>query len=141
MLSRIKELADLQADFAFETTMASRSFAPFLKLCREDGYSIHVLYIWLHSADLAVARVRQRIEEGGHYIPEKTIRERYEKGLLNLFELYIPVSDYWAVFDNSGTALRCVSEADYRSKTSIYIPDVWMNILTKGGLNESTDIQ
>ena len=85
MLTRIRELAEKRQDFAFESTMASRSFAPFLRACKTMGYEIHLVYIWLKSPDLAVARVAQRVESGGHFVEEKTIRNRYSHGLRNFF--------------------------------------------------------
>jgi predicted ABC-type ATPase len=101
MLERIRQLAKVQADFAFETTLASRSFAPWLARLRRNGYHVHVLFLWLESEDLAVNRVAARVRLGGHDVPEGTVRRRYQRGLRNLFNLYVPLIDSWQVFDNS----------------------------------------
>ena len=101
MLERIRQLAKVQADFAFETTLASRSFAPWLARLKRNGYHVHVLFLWLESADLAVNRVAARVRLGGHDVPEGTVRRRYQRGLRNLFGLYLPLADSWQVFDNS----------------------------------------
>ena len=101
MLERIRQLAKVQADFAFETTLASRSFAPWLARLRRNGYHVHVLFLWLESEDLAVNRVAARVRLGGHDVPEGTVRRRYQRGLRNLFDLYVPLVDSWQVFDNS----------------------------------------
>ena len=93
MLKRIQELASRNLDFAFETTMASRSFVPFLKRCRNAGYFLHVIYIWLQSPELSIARVAERVASGGHFVPEDTIRARYSRGLDNFFKLYAPTAD------------------------------------------------
>jgi len=101
MLERIRHLAEAQADFAFETTLASRTFAPWLVRLKRSGYHVHVLFLWLESADLAVDRVAARVRLGGHDVPEGTVRRRYKRGLRNLFGLYIPLADSWQVFNNS----------------------------------------
>ena len=101
MLERMRHLATTQADFAFETTLASKSFAPWFRRLKRGGYHVHVLFLWLESADLAVDRVAARVRLGGHDVPEGTVRRRYARGLRNLFGLYLPLADSWQVFDNS----------------------------------------
>ena len=101
MLERMSHLAKTRADFAFETTLASRSFAPWLARLKRSGYHVHVLFLWLESVDLAVNRVAARVRLGGHDVPEVTVRRRYARGLRNLFGLYLPIADSWQVFDNS----------------------------------------
>ena len=101
MLERMQYLADAQADFAFETTLASRSFAPWLARLKRRGYYVHVLFLWLESANLAVDRVAARVRVGGHDVPEETVRRRYDRGLRNFFRLYLPLVDSWQMFDNS----------------------------------------
>ena len=101
MLSRIRQLVIQQANFAFETTLATRSYARRLTIMAETGYNIHLLFLWLPSADLAIERVANRVRLGGHNIPEKTIRRRYEAGLRNFFELYCPIALSWELLDNS----------------------------------------
>ena len=101
MLERIQQLAKARVDFAFETTLASRSFAPWLAGLKRNGYHVHVLFLWLESADLAVNRVAARVRLGGHDVPEETVRRRYTRGLRNFFDLYLPLADSWHVFDNS----------------------------------------
>ena len=101
MLERMQYLADAQADFAFETTLASRSFAPWLARLKRRGYHVHVLFLWLESANLAVDRVAARVRVGGHDVPEETVRRRYDRGLRNFFRLYLPLVDSWQMFDNS----------------------------------------
>ena len=101
MLERMQHLAEAEANFAFETTLASRSFAPWLARLKRRGYQVHVLFLWLESADLAVDRVAARVRVGGHDVPEITVRRRYERGLRNFFQLYLPLVDSWQMFDNS----------------------------------------
>jgi predicted ABC-type ATPase len=102
MLSRAKELATRRVSFALETTMASRSLAPWIASLIRIGYAFHAVFLWLPCADLAVARVRARVRLGGHDVPEDTVRRRYDAGLRNFFRLYRPLASSWRVLDNSG---------------------------------------
>ncbi len=101
MMKRIRELASQRASFAFETTLASRSFAGWLHDLKQGGYLVHVLYLWLPSADMAVERVAERVRLGGHDVSEATVRRRYLAGLRNFFELYQPLANKWQVIENS----------------------------------------
>jgi predicted ABC-type ATPase len=101
MVRRLRELAARRASFGFETTLAGRSFAPWLARLQEAGYMFHLVFLWLRSADVAAARVAERVSLGGHHVPEKAIRRRYAAGILNFFRLYQPAADSWRLYDNS----------------------------------------
>ena len=103
MLTRLKALAAAQQDFAFESTLSSRSFAPFLRQLKAQGYLVAIYYFSLTSASLAVRRVKLRVAMGGHDVPEDTVRRRYTRSLLNFHSLYLPLADRWVMFDNSKT--------------------------------------
>ncbi len=122
MLERIRHLAKARQDFAFETTMASRSFVTFLRSRREESYEIHVIYLWIRSPELALARVARRVREGGHDVPEEVVRRRYLSGIRNLFNLYMPLSDTWTVYDNSMATPRRV--AQQLSGGNVFINDL-----------------
>ena len=68
---------------------------------KERGCIITLLFFWLESQELAIERVKTRVSEGGHNIPEETIRRRYIAGLKNLFEIYVPICNTTLVFNNS----------------------------------------
>ena len=110
MLTRIDELLENGVDFAFETTLATRSYVNTVKKAQEKGYLVTVLYFWLNSPELAVERVRIRVKEGGHHIPEETIRRRYDLGISNMFNLYIPITDYWMFINNSETPFEILAD-------------------------------
>lgn len=101
MLGRLRELASARRSFAFETTLATRSYARFLSRLKARGYEFHLVFLWLRSPDLAVERVRQRVRRGGHDVPEHIVRRRYTRVARNLFDLYRPLADSWVVYDNS----------------------------------------
>ncbi|HLH23495.1 MAG TPA: AAA family ATPase [Chloroflexota bacterium] len=101
MLARLRSLARRRASFAFETTLASRTFAPWLTSLRTSGYRAHLVFLSVASPELAVARVRERVRGGGHAVPEAVVRRRFAAGLRNFFALYREVVDSWQMFDNS----------------------------------------
>ena len=101
MLNRIRELIDMSEDFAFETTLSTRSYIHTVDKAKKKGYNVILLFFWLQQIDLAIERVRERVKEGGHNIPEDVIRRRYHKGINNLFNLYLPIVDTVLIFDNS----------------------------------------
>jgi predicted ABC-type ATPase len=101
MLRRVRELAAMKCDFAFETTLASRTFAPWLRELQQLGYKLHLIYLWLPGADLAVERIAERVRRGGHSVPEADVRRRYLNSLSNFFNLYRPIADSWLMLDNS----------------------------------------
>jgi predicted ABC-type ATPase len=99
MLQQMNALSRANHSFAFETTLASRSFAPRLRAMRDRGYRVSLAFLWLPSADLAVQRVARRVEQGGHDIPDDVIRRRYARGLKNLVTLYLPLAARWAIYN------------------------------------------
>jgi predicted ABC-type ATPase len=99
MLARLKELAAARESFAFETTLASRTFAPWIAGLIAAGYAFHLVFLWLPSPDLAVERVAERVRAGGHHVPEEVIRRRYTKGIKNFFSLYQPLATTWRVYN------------------------------------------
>jgi predicted ABC-type ATPase len=101
MLKRVHELAEAYQDFAFETTLAPRSFARWISSLTKRSYEFILLFIWLQSPDLAVERVLSRVKLGGHSVPEEVIRRRYWAGIRNFFSLYQPLASIWKVYDNS----------------------------------------
>ncbi len=102
LLRRLDYLATKRSDFAFETTLAGRGHLRRLRSLARSGYRTHLVFLALPSADLAVARVADRVEGGGHDVPEEVIRRRFRAGVRNLFEHYVDQVDGWQVYDNAG---------------------------------------
>lgn len=125
LLRRLHKLAERKRSFAFETTLASRSLAPWIRSLKQDGYFFALWYVWLQSADLAVQRVMQRVATGGHQIPEETIRRRYQRSVQNLKELYLPLADRWEVLDNSESKLRLIASLGADGKQVIHDSAGW----------------
>ena len=109
MLARIRALARIRLDFGFETTLSGLTYLRMLREFKRQEYAIHLFYLWLDSVDLAIARVARRVHEGGHDVPEATIRRRFAKGLCNLFHHFRPLLDSWTIFDNSTDAPQFIA--------------------------------
>lgn len=101
MLQRIEELLAERVSFAIETTLATRSYRTLVNKAKDMGYTVQLLFFWLESPAVACQRVEKRVAEGGHDIPVETIHKRYHLGLKNLFEIFMPIVDYWALYDNN----------------------------------------
>lgn len=101
VLTRIRELARAREDFGFETTLAGRGYVRLIGDLQDSGYQVVLFFLWLPDVDLAVARVANRVRQGGHDIPEPVIRRRFEAGLRNFFRLYAPVVNAWQMYDGS----------------------------------------
>lgn len=129
MLRRLRQLAGDGQDFGFESTLASRSFAPFLAGLRARGYRVSIYYFWLRSAGLAVKRVRMRVRLGGHDVPVDVIRRRFARSVANLFDLYLALAEEWTVFDNSGPAQSRQIASHNDHQTVVQDKESWKKLL------------
>ncbi|MEY3870446.1 MAG: hypothetical protein RLZZ338_4340 [Cyanobacteriota bacterium] len=129
MIERLRNLSNSGTDFAFETTLAARNFARFLRECKTKGYTINLIYFWLQSQELAIQRVQERVESGGHSIPEDVIRRRYDKGRKNLTSLYLPLCDTWKVYNNSMDTPQLIAKGRLQSQPIIYEIKIWKKII------------
>lgn len=128
MLARLRDLAEQRVSFAFETTLASRSFAPWLQNLRASGYEVHLLFLWLPSAEFALERVADRVRAGGHDVPAAAVRRRYRGGLRNFFRLYEPLASTWRLYDGSGPEPRLVAARLEVQPLKVYNEHVWTMI-------------
>ncbi len=110
MIAKIRYLLRKQLDFGIETTLATRTVLKTVKMAQAAGYTVTLLYFWLNSPELAIERVRARVEAGGHNIPEETIRRRYKVGLDYFFHDYAPICERWILADNSQIPFRVIAE-------------------------------
>ncbi len=120
MLMRINELLKKDETFAFETTLATRTYTKLIARAQAQGYKVSLLFFWLNSPELAVQRVAQRVREGGHNIKEDVIRRRYNSGINNLFNIYMDCVDYWVLIDNSHNPRTIVAEGGRGLETEIH---------------------
>ena len=129
MLERLRFLASARRDFAFETTLAGRGHARSLRDLRASGYRAHLIFLSLPDPGLAVARVAERVRQGGHHVPEDVIRRRFRAGLRNLFTWYPAVLDSWQVYDNEGFAgPRLIASRAAGTPPAIADSSAWDNL-------------
>ena len=119
MLRRINELLEQGENFAFETTLATKSYKSKIAEAKDNGYNVTLLFFWLRNVDLAIERVKTRVEEGGHNIETSVIKRRYFNGINNLFDIYLPIVDEAMIFDNSEGKHRLIAEKIFDSEIEI----------------------
>ena len=102
MLTQVDEQLKKDESFCIETTLSTKSYTNLVNKAHNNGFKVALFYYWLESPELAIARVAQRVAEGGHNIPEDIIRRRYSRGIYNLMHLFIKNVDYWKIINNSG---------------------------------------
>ena len=128
MLERIDELLETGVDFAFETTLTTLSYINTISLAKAKGYTINLLFFWLNDVYLAIERVKARVNEGGHNIPEETIRRRYFRGIANLTTKFSDICDYWIVINNSSRPFTFVAEGQNEIVLKIHDELVWQQL-------------
>lgn len=135
MVDRMLHLLKEGTTFAFETTLSTRSYVKLIKQAQKRGYFVTLLFFALDTPEQAVRRVAKRVSLGGHFIPTDVVNRRFHAGLENLFSLYMPVVDYWALYDNSRIPSQKVAFGGREQETMVIMPDKW-NALKEQYLKE-----
>jgi predicted ABC-type ATPase len=126
MLRRIDELEDQRKGFAFETTLASRALARRFTRLKAGGYTVHIVFLWLPTAELAIARVAGRVRAGGHDVPSDTVRRRFARGLRNFLTVCRPIADTWRFYDGSSIrGPRLIASGGIRTETTVLVREEW----------------
>ena len=125
MLTRMDELLQKGETFAFETTLATKSYKQKIEWAQANGYEVTLLFFWLDSPNMAKKRVAQRVAEGGHSIPSQTIERRYHNGIANLFAIYIDMVDICYIFDDSEGERTPIAKKYKGGKEIIYNTDLY----------------
>ena len=128
MLNRIEELITKKHDFAFETTLSTRSYVGKIRQAKKLGYKIVLVFFWLESVELAKERVAIRVSEGGHNIPEETIVRRYHKGLHNFFHLYQEMVDEWLFINNTEGPPQLISQLKANGTVLVKNEKIWADL-------------
>jgi predicted ABC-type ATPase len=137
MLQQIKHFRGSRTSFAFESTLASRSFARTLRACSEDGFETILVYVWVSSPSVSVERVAHRVASGGHNVPRNDVIRRWHRSARNLFELYLPVADEWRVWLNRDTeGYLPVAAGTLEKVTSVWDAETW-SALQQVGSNDA----
>jgi predicted ABC-type ATPase len=126
MLRRLDELEDQRKSFAFEATLASQALARRLARLKAHDYAVHIVFLWLPTADLAIARVAERVRAGGHDVPSDAVQRRFSRGLYNFFTLYRPIADTWRLYDGSSIrGPRLVASGGITTETRVRDRETW----------------
>ena len=120
MLNRIDELFEANENFAFETTLATKTYRQKVKFAKENNYNTTLLFFWLRNSNLAKERVKTRVKEGGHNIPNDIIERRYMNGIKNLFDIYLEIVDQVLIFDNSEGKPILIAEKNFGEEIVIH---------------------
>ena len=102
VLEQIHQFANRGVDFAFETTLSGKLYVNLFKSLKKKGYRIHVFFLWVPKADLAISRIKSRVAQGGHDVPTQDVLRRFDRSITNFFTLYQSLADSWMLFDNAG---------------------------------------
>lgn len=128
MLQRIDQLVFQGVDFAIETTLSSKSYFFKMQDWQNQGYEIILIYIWLNSPELAFERIADRVNKGGHSMPKEIVLRRYYRGINNLFDFFIPISNYWLIIDNSGAMPEMIAEGNKDIESEVFNKQIWLTI-------------
>jgi len=110
VLSQIHEFKDSGVDFAFETTLSGRLYVNLFTNLKLKGYELHLFFLWIPNSELAIARIKDSVLEGGHNVPAQDVRRRFKRSICNFFKLYQPLLNSWMLFDNAGSLPRLIAK-------------------------------
>jgi predicted ABC-type ATPase len=106
LLTQVDECLRRRETFALESTLSGKTYIRLFQRARQLDYEIELHYLWLSSPAQAVARVRQRVQQGGHHVPAADIRRRFKRSLVHLLADYLPLATRWAVWDSRGLPVK-----------------------------------
>jgi predicted ABC-type ATPase len=130
MLARLKTLGRHRSSFAFETTLASRTFVPWLRELDAQGFEIRLFFVWLADPAMCVERVAKRVRSGGHHVPSETVHRRYQRGIWNFWNLYRPLAATWGVFDNTDDqGPQILAKGSRMTVTTVKDEERWQQLL------------
>ena len=112
LLERVHQFVERKMDFAIESTLSGKTYTTILKSIKEKGYSIHIFYLWIPDIRLAKARIKQRVQDGGHDVPEGDVTRRFKRSSDNFVEIYKPLCDSWIIFDNSSERSEIIAHEE-----------------------------
>lgn len=130
MLEEVGRLIRSGESFAFESTLSGKSYVRLIQQARSAGYAIRLFYLWIPDPALAVARIRDRVDSGGHDVPEPDVRRRYGRTLTNFFDIYRPLTDSVHFFNNTAEEPELVFK-DEDGATEIYNPVLYQALIAQ----------
>ena len=128
VLEQIHQFADRRVNFAFESTLSGKLYVNLFKSLKKKGYRIHIFFLWIPNADLAVSRIKSRVAQGGHNVPVQDVVRRFGRSISNFFRLYQPFADSWMLFNNEGP-IPVLIAGKKNGKIKIISKNVYDNII------------
>lgn len=133
LLEEIQKLVGKEVDFAFESTLSGKTYALLLGDLKRKGYKIHIVYLWMPVVELGLARIKERVAQGGHHVPARDVRRRFKRSLENFLKVYKPLADHWDLIDNSLVPARQIAKGVAQK---IEISNQVLYTLIMRGINE-----
>ena len=112
MLRAMDRYAEQEESFAFETTLSGRGYMRLIPEWQAQGYQVILLFLSLPTPEVALARVRTRVRQGGHDVAEQVIRRSYHPGWRNFQQVYRQLVDRWMLYDASDRTPSLIAEKD-----------------------------
>jgi predicted ABC-type ATPase len=128
LIEKMRAQVKAGSSFAVETTLSGKSYIPLLKSCKEDGWTISLYYFWLPTPEHSIARVANRVRQGGHSISDEVIFRRFRTGLWNMLHLYLPLADTAAIYDNSQRQRILIADRESGGQLVIHDQVRWSRI-------------
>ncbi len=128
VLEQIHQFSNIGVDFAFETTLSGKLYVNLFKSLKKQKYKIHIFFLWIPNADLAISRIKYRVAQGGHNVPVQDVLRRFKRCIYNFFSLYQPFIDSWMLFNNAGTTPILIAEKK-NGKIKIINEELYNNIV------------
>jgi len=101
VLQQIHDFSRRGIDFSFETTLSGKSYVSLFNSLKASGYALDLFFLWIPTPKLSIARIKERVLEGGHHVPDADVQRRFIRGIDNFFNLYEPILDSWMFFNNA----------------------------------------
>ena len=136
VLGQIHEFAEKGVDFGFETTLSGKSYISFLKKLKEEGYKLHLFFLWIPDSQLAIERIKERVSEGGHNVLAQDVRRRFGRSMVNFYKLYQPLLDSWMVFNNAGIIPDLIAKSK-DAKLTIFDEPLFYKIVNSSAIRRA----
>lgn len=134
VLEQIKEYSDDGFNFGFETTMSGVTYLKYFMMLKDKGYKIHIFFLWIPNAQLAIARVKDRLLQGGHNVPIVDIKRRFERSTNKFFKQYRLLADQWMLFNNSKSKSELIARKQ-NAHVDVIDKGLFGKIIKKAGVD------
>ena len=83
-----------------ESTLSGTGLSRQLEKFKENGFAIHLVYVFLDDFKLCKGRISARVRKGGHNVPEKDVERRFYRSFTNFKKIYLPLAETWHILYN-----------------------------------------